>query len=290
LYEDILQLEGDNIDALNSLAACIKQTMLPGQALFEKIYPLYEKALLVDPEDFETNFNLGILYYEHLKDLDKAIGYLKMAVSEEKNPTALFNLAVIYEEKGERSKAKECYQEVMSVDPNHFKSKVNLAILLDKEGRGADALDFYREALHANPRDARIHHNLGINMKRAGRLEDALKYYKRAIELDPENSLVYYNTGILYNILSDYQSGADALEASIRINKHNTYAFLALGDALERAKDLQRAINVYKELYNSGIQVHGLKEKISYLDNVLVSQKRSGAPPAPIMSRSASSF
>ena len=142
-------------------------------------------------------------------------------------------------------------------------------------------MDYYREALYQNPKDARIHHNLGINMKRAGRLEDALKYYKRAIELDPENSLVFYNTGILYNILSDYQSGADALEASIRLNKHNTYAYLALGDALERQKDLQRAINVYKELFNSGIQVHGLKEKITYLENVLSQQRKTGGSAAP---------
>lgn len=71
-------------------------------------------------------------------------------------------------------------------------------------------------------------------MKRAGKLEDALNYYKRALELDPENSLVFYNTGILYNIMSDYQSGAEALEQSIKLNKQNTYAYLALGDALER--------------------------------------------------------
>ncbi len=74
------------------------------------------------------------------------------------------------------------------------------------------------------------------------------------------------------------------------LNSSATLMMTTLGDALERAKDLQRAINVYKELYNSGIQVHGLKEKISYLDNVLASQKRSGAPPAPMMSRSASAF
>ncbi len=84
--------------------------------MFEKIYPLYEKALQTDPEDFETNFNIGILYYEHLKDLDKAVNYLKLAVNEEKNPTALFNLAVIYEEKGDRQRAKECYLEVLTVD------------------------------------------------------------------------------------------------------------------------------------------------------------------------------
>lgn len=94
---------------------------------------------------------------------------------------------------------------------------------------------------------------MGINQKRAGRLEEALQYYKKAIELDPENSLVFYNTGILYNIISDYQSGAEALEHSIRINKHNTYAYLALGDALERQKEIQKAINVYKELLYTGV-------------------------------------
>ena len=87
-------------------------------------------------------------------------------MTEEKNATALFNLAVIYEEKGDKQRAKETYMEVLKVDSSHFKSKVNLAILLDKEGRGTDALNYYKEALQLNPKDARIHHNIGINLKR----------------------------------------------------------------------------------------------------------------------------
>jgi hypothetical protein len=34
--------------------------------------------------------------------MDKAIHYFKVAINEEANATALFNLAVIYEEKGDR--------------------------------------------------------------------------------------------------------------------------------------------------------------------------------------------
>jgi len=55
----------------------------------------------------------------------------------------MFNLAVIYEEKGEKHKAKELYQEILKIDENHFKSRVNLAILLDKEGKGTEALNYY---------------------------------------------------------------------------------------------------------------------------------------------------
>jgi len=45
---------------------------------------------------------------------------LKIAVNEEKNASALFNLAVIYEDKGDRVRAKEYYQEVLKVDPQHY--------------------------------------------------------------------------------------------------------------------------------------------------------------------------
>ena len=51
------------------------------------MYPLYQKALLVDSEDFETNFNLGVLYYEINKDFDKAIHYLRVALDQETNAT-----------------------------------------------------------------------------------------------------------------------------------------------------------------------------------------------------------
>jgi tetratricopeptide (TPR) repeat protein len=74
--------------------------------------PFYQKALEADPEDFETNFNIGIAFYDQKQDFERAIHYLKIAVNEERNAIALFNLAVIYEEKGDRIRAKEYYQEV----------------------------------------------------------------------------------------------------------------------------------------------------------------------------------
>ena len=55
----------------------------------------------VDNEDFETNFNIGLLFYDCKKDKKKAIHHLKIAITQEKNVTVMFNLAIIYEESGE---------------------------------------------------------------------------------------------------------------------------------------------------------------------------------------------
>jgi tetratricopeptide (TPR) repeat protein len=90
-----LDLDPDNIDAMNSTATCLKNL---SSDHFDPCLSLYMRALEVDPEDFETNFNIGILYYDQRKDAKKAMHYLKIAIAEDKQPTALFNLAVIYEE------------------------------------------------------------------------------------------------------------------------------------------------------------------------------------------------
>jgi len=54
------------------------------------------------------------------------------------------------------------------------------------------------------------------------------------MDLEPENSVFLYNTGVLYNMNKQYPDAIDVLEKSIENNKENVYAYLALGDALER--------------------------------------------------------
>ena len=49
------------------------------------------------------------------------------------------------------------------------------------------------------------------------------------------------------------------LEKSIDLNKDNVFAYLALGDALERSDQIQKAINVFKELQSRDVTVHGLQ-------------------------------
>lgn len=109
---EILELDPENIDGLNSVATCIKQLTPVNQSYFDEVMPYYQKALEADPEDFETNFNIGILFYDQKQDAERAIHYLKIAVNEERSAIALFNLAVIFEEKGDRVRAKEYYNEV----------------------------------------------------------------------------------------------------------------------------------------------------------------------------------
>jgi tetratricopeptide (TPR) repeat protein len=66
IYDKILKKDPENIDGLNSKAQCLQNT---DSGSFEKSLALYEKALKIEDKDFETNFNIGILYYQKIKDL-----------------------------------------------------------------------------------------------------------------------------------------------------------------------------------------------------------------------------
>lgn len=66
IYDKILKIDPDNIDGLNSKAQCLLNM---DSSSFDKSLVLYEKALKIEDKDFETNFNIGILYYQQKKDL-----------------------------------------------------------------------------------------------------------------------------------------------------------------------------------------------------------------------------
>lgn len=157
----------------------------------------------------------------------------------------------------------------MKINPTHFKAKVNLAIILEKEGKNEEAFTNYEQALKIRPDEARIYHNLGINMKRSGNLHNALSYYKSAMDLEPDNSVYLYNTGVLYNLKQDFSEAIDMLEKSIENNRENVYAYLALGDAFERQDHVKKAIYVYRDLMSLNVNVHGLKEKLTELEDKL---------------------
>ena len=97
-------------------------------------------------------------------------------------------------------------------------------------------------------------------------MDQALYYYKRAIDLDPQNSVILYNIGILFNIRAEYCEAVKTLEMAINLDAENVHAYLALGDAFERQGELAKARQVFLSLQNITSNIHGLSQKIQYLD------------------------
>ena len=83
IYNLILTKQKDSIDAINSIANCNKMkygSKLPA-LVFDEVLKLYLQVLLIDANDIEANFSLGLLFLQ--SDLSKAIFYFNMSVSKD---------------------------------------------------------------------------------------------------------------------------------------------------------------------------------------------------------------
>jgi tetratricopeptide (TPR) repeat protein len=127
----------------------------------------------------------------------------------------------------------------------------------------------YADALKNNDKDPKIFNNLAINLKKQGKLNESLDSYKKALELDPDNSNFLYNTGLLFAKRSEYKDAQNCLQKALELNPQNPYIYLGLADAHEKQDQPEEALDVYKSLQKLDNSIHGLKEKIAYLESII---------------------
>ena len=88
IYHRILELEHQNVDAINSVAYCIKfkaaasGDQLPNN-LFKTLHEWYMKSLEIYSTDVEANFNLGLLYLQFGGYLNKALACFEECVKRD---------------------------------------------------------------------------------------------------------------------------------------------------------------------------------------------------------------
>lgn len=98
------------------------------QGLYEEAVENYEKAIEIDPEHCKALFHLAFSLDLH-GDTESAIDYYKqLCGSMPVYINALLNLAVLYEDDGQYSKASKCVDQVLKHHPNHLR-----AILFKKD-------------------------------------------------------------------------------------------------------------------------------------------------------------
>jgi tetratricopeptide (TPR) repeat protein len=94
--------------------------------------------------------------------------------------------------------AREVYQRLLQLDPDHVDAHVNLGRLLHEDGAPAAAEQHYRLALELDPEHDTAAFNLGVALEDLGRFRDAMEAYQRALELDPQNADAHFNLAGLY--------------------------------------------------------------------------------------------
>ncbi len=158
---------------------------------------------------------------ERSGELDKAEAqYLKVLDEEYRMEEALFNLGNVYVAKSEKSlrphkwqtKAVDCYQQALGINPDNMVAANNLADVLNEQGKPDDAIDLLTRFVDKNIPDSEyLYATLGDAKKRLGEYEESVAAYveseKEALkETDIDRKFLsglYKSRSHVHHLLSD---------------------------------------------------------------------------------------
>jgi tetratricopeptide (TPR) repeat protein len=164
---------------------------------YEKSIVQYQKSLqfnISQPE--EVYLNIAIIYSDYLRLENEAMAALEVALKLNKTYIpALYNLANIYEDAGDKARASHLFEEILRLEPSYYDALARLAHIKSMSSLNDDII---KKMLKAD-KDSKIAINTKININYAlGKAYDeckdyssAIHYYANANELDKRHSQPY---------------------------------------------------------------------------------------------------
>jgi tetratricopeptide (TPR) repeat protein len=187
--------------------------------------------------------------------------FTKLAGTDPKDYSALFNLALAETALNEDNEAAEHYKQTLALKPNLYEAELNLGILYLRERRPADAEPLLRDATKQKPNQARPLRYLGDSLLAIGDLNGAADAYGRALGIDAKLAAAQLGLGQslaregkLDDALPHYRQAAE-LDSNLR-----SY-LLELAVAFSKANRPEDAIALLKQFPNDA----GAQEELGRL-------------------------
>ena len=158
----------------------------------------YQKALEIDPGNYEAHFNLGKWYKAH-GDYDRAIKYLRRAIDLSGNfPAAVSQLAIVMWQYGYTGfkLAKELLEEALVKNIADTENHLLLGFTYKLLGKKKDAEQQFRFAAEQlEPNTCAFIALACFLANDMNEDAEAEANFKKAIDLEPENELPHYYYG-----------------------------------------------------------------------------------------------
>jgi len=171
---------------------------LERQGNFEKAADLYHELAHRKPEDFHTNYQAALIYFQ-INNLEEAKQHFESAiVANPQSGVAHLNLGVVLARTGQKQAAERQFLEALRLDPRLTRAYYNLGLFAVDDGRLDEAERYLRQALALDPNRQRSQVRLGNLLVRKKKFSEALEVLDRAIKLDPTDAVAFFNLALAY--------------------------------------------------------------------------------------------
>ena len=223
-FTEAYRIDSSDMALCNHIATCYINLMN-----YDSAFYFVTRGWKKDTLDYVNNANMGYFYMKADKkyaDLKKSVSYFEKALKT--NPYdsySLENLAEIYFNFGNFSRAKHLLLQLYGLRPDNFSANYGLGTIYHQEGNYKEAAHYFDEAISLNPNHAELNSQYALSLINVSvtNYSLALKYAKKAVELNPNNgdnlivlARLYIFSAKDYSHGRDYYNNAVALKPSLK--------------------------------------------------------------------------
>jgi len=125
----------------------------------------------------------------------------RLAAERPTDPAVFNDLGNVLLLAGQPAEAETAYRQAIELDPNKTTALFNLALLLQQRNELKEALQLYRKVVKLEPRHAWAHYQSGTLYEAGGQQSKAIDEYAQAFALDPQLAFPEVNPHIVENKL-----------------------------------------------------------------------------------------
>ncbi|GGD56269.1 tetratricopeptide repeat-containing sulfotransferase family protein [Lacimicrobium alkaliphilum] len=202
---DLARINPDRLGYTQQLAELYKHQKMP-----EKGISCYQQFMLNNPDNADAYFNLALLYKEQSRPIQAEEAYNKALALNIAQPEEVHtNLAVLYSEMRREEDAKVSLKRALEINPDYVPALFNLATLFEEFGDKPQAKQQYQRLLKHQPSNTEVLARLvqcdKVQPEQGGilqRLTSSLKNNPNLSQLEREAG--YFALGKGYDDLRDY--------------------------------------------------------------------------------------
>ncbi|MDZ7672503.1 MAG: tetratricopeptide repeat protein [Halanaerobiales bacterium] len=200
---------------------------------FDSAYPQtaleeFEKAnaLGVNSAQFHRDYAMA---YIGVNNQEAAVKQLEMAVSKDGSVPDYMNIANMYKEQNNYSKAEEYYRKLLDLDSQNTTAISELGDVLIEQEKYDQAIEILLKGVEITPDSVITNYNLGQAYYLNKEYDNAEKYLLKVVELKYNNYRALYYLGKTYEKKENFQNAKYYLNESTKFNPDYVPAYIALG-------------------------------------------------------------
>jgi tetratricopeptide (TPR) repeat protein len=225
----------------------------------------YQNAIKYDPRNVKAMYNLSVVYGEK-GDSKNAKEIVSRALKlDPKNPLLQASLGNVLIDEQNYAKAKVLYERIVDVKPDFDIAHFNLGVINYEERNLDEAEKNYLDVLRINPKDFEAKQNLSaINILKQN-YGEAVGYLKEVIDSNPSDDITLenanYNLGVAYLRMKKYKEALEAFETAISIEPWDMAAYVNAAIIAEQLGLKDKAIKYWKK-YDHLLPVNKRKDEM----------------------------